>query len=295
MIDVIIPTYNRVASLKKVIDSYLLQPERGVIVIVDDWSTDDTKRWADDLALHYPGVIRYIKPETKKTMPELRNIGVAACKSEYIFMGEDDVLLPKDHFNILLAKMRDYHADIIAGRRLDLYPGETMEACIARSNADRDPMYIRVPFEAYFDRYIDTPKSVLYVHSNALMNRKVFDAVQYDPQFGARSFVFREETDFFMRAQAAGCSIWMIPDTLSFHLKNMSENKTGGSRRSRIVFEYLVWKNTIKFFLKNRVLFKKEVGVQHIYWFALRCLVMRYWYALYRRIKRMVRNRYEKA
>ncbi len=283
MIDVIIPTYNRVLSLEKVIDSYMTQSELGLLVIVDDWSTDDTKEWTERLSGKYPGKVLYVKPDEKKTMPELRNIGVSKCVHDYIFMGEDDVLLPKDHLKILLEKMVEYHADVIAGRRLDLHAGETLEQAMERSDKDRHPMFVRVPFEAYFDRYVDHAQEVPHLHSNALMRRKIFEQVQYDPQFGSNGFVFREETDFFMRVKAAGFSVWMIPDTVSYHLKKMLANKTGGSRKPRIIFEYLVWRNTWRFFLKNRAIFKKDFGVKNIYWFALCSLLARYPYALRRR------------
>ena len=292
MIDVIIPTYNRLPALTKVIDSYMSQPELGTLIIVDDWSTDTTKEWTEALAERYPGKVLYLKPDTKKTMPELRNMGIAASNNPYIFMGEDDVLLPERHFAILLENMKEYDADIIAGRRLDLYAGETLEQALVRSDLDRQPMYTRIPFEAYFDRYLDKAQKVLHLHSNALMKRSVFDKVGYDPKFGAKGFVFREETDFFMRAHAAGYALWIIPDTLSYHLKKMLENKTGGSRRPRLVFEYLVWKNTIAFFLKNREIFRKEVGVTNIYWFTLQCLVARYFYAAWRRVWRRFHKEY---
>ena len=296
MIDVIIPTFNRVPSLTKVIDSYMTQPELGLLIIVDDWSTDATKSWTEDLAQKYPGKVLYVKPETKLTMPELRNIGVSKCSHEYIFMGEDDVLLPEHHFKILLEKMNELGADVVAGRRLDLYEKETLEAATKRSNEDTRPMFIRIPFEAYFDRFVDRAKRVHHLHSNVLMKRKIFNAVHYDPQFGEKGFVFREETDFFLRVEAAGFSIWIIPDTLSYHLKKMLVNKTGGSRRPRLVFEYLVWRNTIRLFLKDRTIFKKEFGVKNIYWFALRCLIARYFYAFGRRASRMVHSsKYEQA
>lgn len=289
-IDVIIPTYNRVPSLTKVIDSYMNQPELGLLIIVDDWSTDTTKQWTEDLAKKYPGKVLYVKPNQKKTMPELRNIGVSKCINEYIFMGEDDVLLPDDHFKVLLESMQKYHADVIAGRRIDLHKGETLESALARSDRDKNPMFVRIPFEAYFDRFLDHARQVPHLHSNALMHRKIFEQVHYDPQFGSNGFVFREETDFFMRVKDAGFSVWIIPDTVSYHLKKMLENKKGGSRKPRLVFEYLVWRNTIKFFLKNRAIFKKDFGVNNIYWFAFRCLIARYFYAVGRRIGKKINS-----
>ena len=57
MIDVIIPTYNRALSLKKVIPSYLEQDDLDVCIIVDDCSTDSTETLVLDLIERYPNKI----------------------------------------------------------------------------------------------------------------------------------------------------------------------------------------------------------------------------------------------
>lgn len=292
MIDVIIPTYNRATALKKVVDSYLSQDYLGRIIFVDDCSTDTTREYITELAEKYPGKILYHLMGKKTTLTNVRNVGVSLATHEYIFMGEDDVLLPPDHFKILLGKMKEYSADIIGGRRIYMWADQTRETARRFADQDKQPIFVRIPFEAYFERFLDKPMQVLTLHSNTLMKRAVFDKVQYDTAFGA----FRDETDFYLRAGAAGFSLWLIPDTLSFHLKNTPVNTTGGARKRWFAHECHVWENTAKLFLRNKKILKEKLDIKNMYIFFIRCMIGRYTYALKRRRdQQRYRKMYEKA
>lgn len=282
MIDVIVPTYNRVESLRRTIDSYLAQPELGRLIIVDDCSTDATGKWAEDLMREHPGRVVYHLMERKTTLPYLRNVGISLAKGDFIFMGEDDVLLPDGHFRILLEKMAEHGADIVSGRRIYLRDGQTEDDAKRIADLDTGPVFTTMPFEGYFERVVPEAGRVPFTHSNALMRRSLLDRVRYDPWYGGNAF--REELDFYLRAHAAGFVIGLVPDTWSFHLKGTAVNVRGGSRRRRLVYEFQVWRNTFRCFWKNRRIFRKEFGVRHILLYALRCLLARYGYAAKRRI-----------
>lgn len=294
MIDVVMPTYNRAKALTKVMDSYLCQKHLGRIIFVDDCSTDNTTQYVAELAKANPGRIVYHRMEQKSTLPNIRNVGVSLSDAEYVFMGEDDVLLPGDHFEILLEKAQLYGADIISGRRVNMYADQDMVAAKKFADLDHGPVFVDVPFESYLERVVDRAQPVNRLHSNALMRRSVFDRVQYDPLYGGNAF--REETDFFLRAWDAGFGLWLIPDTLSYHMRHTSLNSTGGSRKKPWVYEWQVWKNTARLFLKNRDIFTRKLGVRNIYAYLVRCILARYTYAIGRRIEqRLNRKRHGKA
>ena len=95
LISVIIPTYNRVALLRRAIDSVYAQESIGErfdveVLVIDDGSTDTTP----EVARAYAGV-RYIRPSTNKGTSGARNIGLDAASGEYIaFLDDDDSWLP---------------------------------------------------------------------------------------------------------------------------------------------------------------------------------------------------------
>ena len=94
MVSVIIPTYNRAASVGASIQSVLDQTwQEFEIIIVDDGSTDNTRQvvgnYTDDR-------IRYICMEKNSGASGARNEGIRQAKSDYIaFLDSDDEWLPE--------------------------------------------------------------------------------------------------------------------------------------------------------------------------------------------------------
>jgi len=85
-ISVVIPTYNRQAFIKKAILCVLNQTVNiDEIIVIDDGSTDDTKKIIQDLD------IKYIYQENKG-VSSARNAGIKAAKNEWIaFLDSDDI------------------------------------------------------------------------------------------------------------------------------------------------------------------------------------------------------------
>jgi glycosyltransferase involved in cell wall biosynthesis len=278
LIDVIIPTRNRKNVLLKVLPSYLSQKFLNKIIIVDDAGEDNLKEEMEKLK--DPRIV-YIRVDKRVYLPAARNIGVKNSAAPYIFMGEDDVILDENHLEILLNKMKEFNADLIAGRRIYLFENQTFKEAKEFADKDKSPIFINFPFEGYFERYLDKAIEVKFLHSNSLIKREVFDKVLYDEWYKGNSF--REELDFYLRCLDAGFKMVLIPDTVCYHLKS-SENKKGGARMQRLKYEYYVWKNTLYCFLKNKEIFKKHFNIRFLFLYALLILFARYPYAIFRRI-----------
>lgn len=90
-ISVIIPTYNRVHTLPRALDSVLEQSLTPLeIILVDDGSRDHTQALVAD---RYPSV-RYLH-QKNKGVSAARNTGIAAAKGEWIaLLDSDDAWLP---------------------------------------------------------------------------------------------------------------------------------------------------------------------------------------------------------
>lgn len=103
---VVIPTYNRLAMLLRVIDA--LEHQSGApdfeIIVVDDGSTDDTER-----VLHSrDGIVFHSQPNSGPGCA--RNLGVSLAKGKFvIFIGDDTV--PESRF---LAEHARVHRDTAA-------------------------------------------------------------------------------------------------------------------------------------------------------------------------------------
>lgn len=94
MVSVIIPTYNRAASIGNSIQSVLNQTWQNYeIIIVDDGSTDNTRQVVE----HFDDDrIRYICMEKNGGASRARNEGIRQAKCEFIaFLDSDDEWMPQ--------------------------------------------------------------------------------------------------------------------------------------------------------------------------------------------------------
>jgi glycosyltransferase involved in cell wall biosynthesis len=93
LISVVIPAYNRAATLSRAINSVLHQTYRNVeAIIIDDASSDDV---LNVVANYNTGAIRCIRHEVNKGGAEARNTGIANANGEFLaFLDSDDEWLP---------------------------------------------------------------------------------------------------------------------------------------------------------------------------------------------------------
>ncbi|HYV07782.1 MAG TPA: glycosyltransferase family A protein [Blastocatellia bacterium] len=96
LVSTIIPVYNRAVLLREAVASVLSQTYRPIeLIVVDDGSTDDTPRVADELGETHPQEVRVI--HQSNTGPGLaREAGRQAARGEFIqYLDSDDLLLPE--------------------------------------------------------------------------------------------------------------------------------------------------------------------------------------------------------
>jgi glycosyltransferase involved in cell wall biosynthesis len=95
LVSTIIPVHNRAAMLVEAVNSVLAQTHRPIeIIVVDDGSTDETIRVADDLATLHPNEIRVIHQQNTGA-GLAREAGRRSANGEFIqYLDSDDLLLP---------------------------------------------------------------------------------------------------------------------------------------------------------------------------------------------------------
>ncbi len=244
-VTILIPTYNRVRALEAVWPSYLVHPDVARIIVIDDGSSDGTSERVRELAKKTTIPVDVIRHVTQRGQPESRMSGVAAATTEWVLFGEDDVWLSSDYCSVLLREAREVGASIIAGRIVTArVPAEFDEACLvdppspARTAAD---VFDLDSMDARFNERVTSPVPAPFIHSIALIKRDVFAKVKFDSWYAGNSW--REETDFYLAANAAGAKAFFSGSTVCFHLRGPI-SAVGGQRVNRLRFEYLAWRNT---------------------------------------------------
>jgi len=102
-VSVIIPTYNRAATLERAIQSVLVQTSPAMeIIVVDDASTDNTA----ELLQQYADKIKIISKEQNRGVSFSRNAGIQIAGGDWIaFLDSDDQWEPRK-----LEKQTSFHA-----------------------------------------------------------------------------------------------------------------------------------------------------------------------------------------
>ncbi|HYO12086.1 MAG TPA: glycosyltransferase family 2 protein [Thermoanaerobaculia bacterium] len=247
-ISIVIPTYNRLSTLRQVLDSYRAQRRVGEILIVDDAGTDGTGAFVRALQAKDPR-IAYLRHPSRRGLPAARNMGIRQATGCYVMFGEDDLRLAPGYAETLLGCLERTGVSIIGGRALYPLPGETDEEALARVAR---PLPVRIDRRRLFYDTSAPAEDDLpapFLHSWTLIRREVFDDVLYDE--GYRGNFFREETDFYLRAGRAGHSLSFCPHTYCVHLPR--EGSIHGGCWADGIWRYKYWalRNNYRFLRRH--------------------------------------------
>lgn len=258
-ISVVIPTYNRIDTLIKVIPSYLNQKYLRELIIVDDGSKDKTEFLIKNL-MKKNKKIKYIKNKNNGGAPYSRNRGVEGSIGSYIFFGEDDLELSENQLSVLLNHLKKNEADIIAGRRIWMRKGESKEQSLSRADKLKSSPINSKLIITNCEVKIPEDTKLPLLDASMLIKKEVFHKVKYDENY--KKNAWREETDFQVCAGSKGFKLIYCPHTYCFHLAK--KNDKGGNHSARILrYELGILKNNYYFINKNYKFIRKEFKIEH--------------------------------
>jgi glycosyltransferase involved in cell wall biosynthesis len=217
-VSVVIPTYNRAASLPTAVESALRQTHVPLeVLVVDDGSTDDTA----EVCRAFPPPVRYIRQDNGGCAAA-RNTGIAHARGEFIALLDSDDVWEPTKLEVQLDVHRA-HPEIgcsatnstlidLAGNSLPerdsfreifgvfdnlrVDPEEHFASRLSPTEVEaagaRHACYVGDFFELLFLGNVVLPSSAL-IHRRVLERVGSFDA----------SLRFAEETEFFHRAAEA--------------------------------------------------------------------------------------------
>lgn len=263
-ITVVIPTRNRLRCLVKVLPSYLQQ---GVtdFLIVDD---------ASEPAVDYGGLrqlagsvpVRAERLPHRHGQPGARNVAARMATSDWLLYSDDDVFLEPDYVAKLQETQRRSGADIVAGSRIYLQDGESAEAARERCKSYGQEPFNRRYLTANFETTLRQDRQVLHLQTTALIRRTVASELLWDEGYPPPSY--REETDFYLRAAAAGHRLVWAQDAVCFHLAP-SETVVGGQRtRHWWTYELGAVKCNHRFMARHYQFLKQHEAIDGPRWLA---------------------------
>ena len=205
-ISVVVPTYNRLDTLRHVIPSLLAQDlRRGEfeVVVADSNSTDGTAEYLAGVAREHPFVRHLPGPYTGRA--SARNAGIAAAQAPVVLFTDADIIASPD----LLSRHLAHHAApgtrAVVGMEVQV---DSFEAYLAK----RDDRALRAPLHG------EKPKRLSWLYfltGNASVPRTELERVgRFDEAFTGYG---HEDLELGYRLQHAGLPIAYEPRAVNYH------------------------------------------------------------------------------
>lgn len=262
MISLVVPTYNRAHTLRRVAPSYFTQDDVDEIIFVDDGGQDDTEQVLSRIAAMHPDRRwQLLRNETRHGAAQARNAGVRVCRNEYVLFCDDDEYLEPGYARTCLAKLTQYGAGAVSGRRVYMEDGETPIQAVRRFG---DGLRRSSPFRRLACEYVNGARFSgdlkLPITNAVILTRRALLIMHPFDESYVEGNGYREESDFQMNLFVHGHDIWVTNDTHSVHLPP-SAVRNVGTRTSR--WHRVYWQNryTRHFFGKYYAAYARRLGL----------------------------------
>lgn len=184
------------------------------IIIVDDASTDDSRKIIEEYAAFWPGLITAIYFDQNAGVAAARNAGIAAAETEFVCCLDADDMLHSDFIKAILPTMR-------ANRQLGIgYSGLTI---IDENGKEKGPTGWPPQFNWEIQTQPTTPPS------NCIPSACVFRKDMWERAGGVRQeYAPGEDAEFWTRGLSVGFDAYkVVPDALFlYRVHNGSASKT---------------------------------------------------------------------
>jgi glycosyltransferase involved in cell wall biosynthesis len=232
-ITVVIPTYNRIDTLRAVIPSLLrqdLRADRYEIVVADSNSGDGTAEYLAGVAAEYPRVRHLPGPYTGRAMA--RNAGVAAARGAVVMFTDADIIASSDLLSRHLAHHERRDDVAVVGKELQVSSFAEYERLRDRP-AERRPLHP------------DSRKRLSWLYfltGNASVRRRNLDRVGgFDEDFTGYG---HEDLELGYRLQKAGLTIVYEPNAVDYHWHPVPYAEQKGKME-------LAGRSTVRFYRKH--------------------------------------------
>jgi len=217
-LDIIVPTLNRSAQLRRLAMSVLTAPAPSItceLFIVDNNSSDDTNRVAADLVAQWGPRVHYLI-ERGPGKSRALNTGVAASTAELIGFLDDDEEIDRGWIETAAKAFADPGVDFIGGPCAPVWPTEPPDwlppghtAAVGRVDGGPKPQRFGITYHG------------VLMGGNSVIRRAALNrAGPFRPILGPREkqrLLSCEDEDMYLRLLDTGAVGWYVPELLVRH------------------------------------------------------------------------------
>jgi GT2 family glycosyltransferase len=232
-ISVVVPTYNRLDTLRHVIPSLVaqdLRPDAFEVIVADSQSSDGTAEYLAEVARTSPNVRHLPGPYTGRA--SARNAGIGAARAPIVLFTDADIIASSDLLTRHLARHDRGGAKAVIGCEIQV---DSYDAYLRKSRnpALRDPLHP------------PTRKRLSWLYfmtGNASVGRADLDRVgRFDEAFTGYG---HEDLELGYRLQHAGVPIEYAPEAVNYHWHPVPFDEQQGRME-------LAGRSTVRFFRKH--------------------------------------------
>jgi glycosyltransferase involved in cell wall biosynthesis len=217
-LEVVIPTYNRGALLKRALGSLLnarIPPEFDVqVIVVDNNSTDDTREIVLAEQAKSNGQISYVFEKQQGRSPAL-NAGIAAASGDLIGFIDDDEEVDSSWYETISSVFSNNQIDFIGGPYVPRFEGEVPKWLPKDHGA-----VVGIVDGGDRMRPFDQSYPGILMGGNAVFRRELLQVVgPYSTALGrtATKLLSCEDEDMYHRLLAAGARGLYVPQLIIYH------------------------------------------------------------------------------
>jgi glycosyltransferase involved in cell wall biosynthesis len=232
-LSVVIPTYNRLETLRVVLPALLegdLRSERFEIVVADSNSTDGTAEFLAELRTRYDNVRHLPGPYTGRAMA--RNAGIDAATGELILFTDSDIIASPDLLTQHLARHRAQPGIAVVGM-------EVQVDTLAEYEQKRAQPDLRHPLHPAWRKHLSW---LYFLTGNASVHRADLLRVgKFDETFTGYG---HEDLELGYRLERAGVRIVYEPRAVNYHWQHIPFSEQKEKMK-------LAGRSTVRFYRKH--------------------------------------------
>jgi GT2 family glycosyltransferase len=234
-LSIVIPTMNRLAALRMVIEGLLQQTfpaEQFEVIVVSDGSTDGTARYLTGLQTPFR-VVPVL--QTNQGAADARNAGIQRAQGDYIVFLDDDTV-PAADFLEVHARMQHSHGEkaVILGPMLPPPSGWQPSPWVSWELSTLAEQY-----QSMLNGEWDATPRQFYTANASVLRRRLLEVGGFDPRFRRA-----EDVELAYRLDKAGAEFVYAPEALVYHYAERSF-------ASWASIPYAYGKNDVVFCLQN--------------------------------------------
>lgn len=224
LLSVVVPAYNEERTLPRVVEKLIAVPYPVELIVVDDCSTDDTRRVAESLASQYPQM-RVLSHARNQGKTGALKTGFAAATGDIVIVQDADLEYDPAEIPALIDPIVADNADVVYGSRF---------------------LVRRASRVLYFYHYL--ANKLLTFVSNLLTNINMTDVETGYKAFRREiiqsmtitSSGFGFEIEVTAKIAKLGCAVYEVP--ISYHGRTYEEGKkiglSDGLQACWLIFRY---------------------------------------------------------